>query len=158
MMWCNSSDTVGGEQRVDSQCRQGGVDWIIKAIYIPQWQKQPQATNELIYRPTGAPEVSFFKTGQEKKIYFLMVKYCSNTSSSNSISLFWSWTAVWVVLAGLHREERAVKTGMLTLSCHCHAVHKVPRRSVTTHSSHLVEHVPVHSQTAFPSCHLSRVL
>lgn len=75
----------------------------------------------------------------------------------------WKLNCSVVVLAGLHREGCTVKTGMLTLSCHCHTVHKVPRRSVTTHSSHFTRACPCHtpgcrSQTAFPSCHLSLAL
>lgn len=41
-----------------------------------------------------------------------------------------------LVLAGARREACAVKSGMLTLSCHRHAVHKVPGRTVTKHSAH----------------------
>lgn len=53
-----------------------------------------------------------------------------------------------------------MRTGMLMLSRHCHAVHKVPGRSVTTRSSHLVERVPVMHWVAMlrrlaPSSHLS---
>lgn len=129
-------------RRVDSLCSQGGLDWIIKTIYRPQWQQQPQATHELIYHPTAhRTEAYFFKTkprpdGKMSQRHFQRHQY-------KSLPWCGSWTEVSVVLAGLHREGCTVKTGMLTLSCHCHAVHKVPWRSVTTHSSHLVEHVPV---------------
>lgn len=92
-------------------------------------------------------------------IHILLVKSCHNTLCNISASLR-RGGKVWVVLAGRHRVGSTVKTGTLTRSC---CVHKVSCRSVTKHSSHLAEHVPVtfwvsHSQTAFPFCHLSPVL
>lgn len=111
----------------------------------PRWswlnyQTDLQPSRQLINLSTIPllTEAYSFKTGQNKS-----TSWCSNTFSSKSFLRCGSWTEVSLVLAGLHREGRTVKTGMLTLSCHCHAVHKVPWRSVTTHSSHLVEHVPV---------------
>lgn len=143
MICCNScSDTVRGGQRVDSPRSQGGVDWIIKAIYSPQWQQQPRATNELIYHPTAHRSVKdWAKTNPHPGGKMLQQHFQQHQCKPDPRC--GSWTEVSVVLAGPRREGCTVKTGMLTLSCHCHAVHKVPWRSVTTHSSHLVEHVPV---------------
>ena len=66
-------------------------------------------------------------------------------------------------LRGVGGGATSVKTGMLMLSCHRHAAHKVPWRSVTAHSSHFSRACPCHtpgcrSQTWFPSRHLSWVL
>lgn len=99
----------------------------------------------------------FSKTGQNKS-----PSWWWNVAATLQ-SYLWcgSWTEVLVVLAGLHGEGCTVKTGMLMLSCHCHAVHKVPWRSVTKHSSHLVEHVPAvvrrHSPPAICRRYYSRM-
>lgn len=99
----------------------------------------------------------FYKTGQNKS-----TSWWWNVAATLQ-SYLWcgSWTEVSVVSAGLHREGCRVKTGMLMLSCHCHAVHKVPWRTVTKHFSHLVEHVPAvvrrHSPPAICRWYYSRM-